>query len=152
MAQSRAVASIGHKEGTLKKSLVAMLALGICVMASQNAMAEPHLGLQSAGFQAGMVNPENLRRWGTLTPNIRLASHLDYWSKSGDHGHRQAAADIAVNGPITVPGLVGEVSPYAGVGMGLHFRMRRSKSPASDIEDGTAVGFDSVVASRHDHP
>lgn len=141
----------------MKKSLVAMLALGICVMASQNAMAEPHLGLQSAGFQVGMVNPEDLDAtvgfggfadWGTLTPNIRLASHLDYWSKSeGIPATGKATLrDVAVTmrAKYMFPVSSEKFQPYVGMGMGLHFLNAKVELAGfPDIEDGTSkVGFD----------
>lgn len=157
MAQLRAAASFAHKEGTLKKSLVALLALGFCVITSQNALAQANLGLTAAGVQVGMVSPEDVDAtlgfgafadWGTLTPNIRLASHLDYWSKSeGDPSTGEATIrdiTLSMRGKYMFPTSSPRFQPYAGVGLGMHFLNARVEVPSFPvIEDGTTkVGFD----------
>lgn len=141
----------------MKKSLVALLVLGMCVTASQIALAEPHLGLQSAGVQVGMVNPENLDAtfgvggfadWGTLTPNIRLTSHLDYWSKSegipatGKVTLRDVA--LTMRTQYMIPVSSEKFQPYVGLGMGLHFLNAKAELAGfPDASDGTTkVGFD----------
>jgi opacity protein-like surface antigen len=157
MAQLRAAASIVHKEGTLKKSMIALLALCSCVIASQDAMAEGNLGLRAAGVQVGMVNPEDVDAtlgfgafadWGSLTPNIKLVSHLDYWSKSegsapfGEATIRDVA--LSMRGKYMFPVSSSTFQPFAGVGIGLHFLNAKVEVPGFPaIEDGTTkIGFD----------
>lgn len=157
MAQWRAVASVVHKEGTLKKSLVALLAIGFCLVASQNAMAEANLGLRAVGVQVGVVNAEELdatfgvggvANWGTLTPNFQLTSHLDYWSKSeGSPGLGEVSfRDIAlgVRGQYLIPVSSEKVQPYVGVGVGMHFLNAKVEVPGfPTVDDGTTkVGLD----------
>jgi hypothetical protein len=157
IVQPRDTASIGHKEGTLKKSIVALLVVGICMVASQNARAEANLGLRAAGVQVGMVSPEDVDAtmgfgvfadWGNLAPNFRLASHLDYWSKSeGDPTSGEMSVrdiNLAMRGKYMFPTSATNFHPFAGVGVGMHFLNAEVTIPGSGtFEDGTTkVGFD----------
>jgi hypothetical protein len=156
-AQSRAAAPIEHKEGTLKKSIIALLALALCAVSSQDARAEANLGLHSAGVQVGMVSPEDVDAtlgfgafadWGEMAPNFRLASHLDYWSKSeGDPTNGEVKVrdiTLAMRGKYMFPTSSTNFHPFAGLGVGMHFLNAEIQVPGfPPMEDGeTRVGFD----------
>jgi hypothetical protein len=141
----------------LKKTLVTLMAVCFCIVASQNARAEANLGLRSAGVQVGMVSPENLDTilgfggfadWGTITPNIRLASHIDYWSKSQDDGFgdKVSISDVAVTmrAKYMIQTTSPRFQPFMGAGLGIHFLSAKMTVPgAGSVSDGTnKLGID----------
>lgn len=141
----------------MKKSLVTLLVLSLCVTASQNARAQADLGLRAVGIQVGMVDPEGVDAtmgfggfadWGSLTPSIRLATHLDHWSKSQSDpsGAKATLRDIAImtRAKYMIPASPGTIHPYAGAGVGMHFLSAKVEAPGFPAtSDGTTkLGID----------
>lgn len=141
----------------MKKSIIALLVLALCAVSSQNARAEASLGLRSAGVQVGMVSPEDVDAtlgfgvfadWGEMAPNFRLASHLDYWSKSeGDASNGEARIrdiQLAMRGKYMFPVPSSNFRPFAGLGVGMHFlnaEVQVPTLPTTSVSE-TRVGFD----------
>jgi hypothetical protein len=145
------------QEDRLKKSLVTLLVLGLCVTASQNARAQADLGLKAMGVQLGMVDPEGVNAtvgfggfadWGNLTPEIRLSTHLDHWSKSESDafGDKVSVRDIALTtrAKYMIPVTSAKVYPYVGGGLGMHFLSSSVEVPGFPaMSDGTTkLGID----------
>lgn len=141
----------------MKKSIIALLALAVCMVSSQNARAEANLGLHSAGVQVGMVSPEDVDAtlgfgvfadWGEMAPNFRLASHIDYWGKSeGDPTNGEVKIrdiHLAMRGKYMFPTSTTNFHPFGGIGVGMHFLNAEVQIPGfPTAEDGeTRVGFD----------
>lgn len=133
-----------------------LLVLG-CGLASQNALAQANLGLKTAGFQVGMVSPEDtdaalgfgaFADWGTLAPNIHLVSHLDRWSKSENLalGGEASVRDVALSmrGKYMIPVSSARWQPFAGAGLGMHFLKAAVEVPGfAPVEDSsTKLGVD----------
>ena len=140
----------------MKKWNVILVVL-CCGLASRNALAQGNLGLKTAGIQVGVVSPENsdatlgfggFADWGTLTPNIHLASHLDYWSKSerSPFGDEASVRDVAlsVRGKYMFAVSNPKFQPFAGVGLGMHFLKARVEVPGfAPVEDSSSkLGID----------
>ncbi len=160
----------------MKKWIVLLIATGFCTLASQNALATPStqkahpksrashsksegasMGLKAFGVQVGMVSPEDIDAtagfgifadWGTMAPNFRLKSHLDYWSASEDapFGGEATLRDVALTMrghylfPVTSP----RFQPFVGAGLGLHFLNAKVEVPGyPNVEDSsTKLGLD----------
>jgi hypothetical protein len=147
---------LANKEGILKKQIV-VLAVLCCGLISQNALAESHMGLKAAGVEVGVVSPENgdatlgfggFADWGNMAPNMRLASHLDYWSQSESSifGGEVSVSDISLStrGKYMFPVSSPKIQPFAGVGLGLHFLKSRVEVPGfPTMEDSsTKLGLE----------
>jgi hypothetical protein len=147
---------LANKEGILKKWSVILVVL-CCGLASQNALAQANLGLKTAGFQVGVVSPENsdatlgfggFADWGTLTPNIHLVSHLDYWSKSesSPFGEEVSVRDVALSmrGKYMFAVSSPKFQPFAGLGLGMHFLNARVEVPGFPTaeDSSTKLGMD----------
>jgi len=141
----------------LKKPIAILATLLFCAMAAQNATAQTQLGPHAIGMQLGIVSPENsdaavgfgvFADMGTLTPSIRLLSHLDYWSKSVDSpfGGSATVGDVALTarGEYMFPVRTPRVQPFAGAGLGMHFLHAKVETPGfPDITDSsTKLGLD----------
>ena len=115
------------------KRIVLLLALAGCTVAAPSAMAQSDLGLKGLGGAIGFVSPEDfdgtftigvLADHGTITPNIGLESHIDYWSQSESaFGVEASVSDIALGarGKYYFPVAHPTIRPFAGAGLGLHF-------------------------------
>lgn len=127
------------------KRTVLVLFAALCTLASQSAMAQSDLGLKKIGGTLGVVSPENTDAalgiglnadWGTITPSIRLESHIEYWSKSQSlfGGGEASLRDVAVGarGKYFFPVSRSSVLPFAGAGLGLHFLRAEVSFPAQD--------------------
>lgn len=140
----------------MKNRIVVLLVL-CCALASQNALAQSNMGLKAAGVQVGMVDPEGadatlglgaFADWGSPTPNTRLASHLDYWSKSESSlfGGEVSVRDIALGmrGKYLFPVSSPKIQPFAGVGLGMHFLSSKVEVPGfvSMEDSSTELGLD----------
>jgi opacity protein-like surface antigen len=138
-------------KGERMKRIILVLCAALCMAAAQNAMAQSDLGLKRVGGTIGIVDPENLDTvlgfgllgdWGTITPDIRLESHLDYWSKSetlyggGEASMRDVALGARGRYFFHVSGSA--VRPFAGAGLGLHFLHAEVSFPAQDL-GGTII-------------
>lgn len=133
----------------MRKSLTALLTLLLCTVAAQNARAQADVGYKGAGFELGIVSPEDVDATfgvkgfmdlGTLAPNVAMSTHLGFWSSSNDSfdGGEFTLRDISL-GMRTVymfqPASSG-MRPFAGGGLGLHFLHAEW-----DVPDQTIGGF-----------
>jgi hypothetical protein len=124
------------------KRAVAVLSLVLSVLAASSALAQSDLGLKQLGIAAGYVSPENLdgtgsfgvfADHGTIAPNIHLESRADYWGWSQNSlGVESKVSDIAVGVRTKYHFEVknSKISPYAGVGVGMHFLHSEATIPA----------------------
>lgn len=141
----------------MKKLILPVAILGLCTFASQNALAQSNLGMKGWGVQVGMVSPESMDATlgfgafadlGTMTPNLRLVPHLDYWSKSVDltGGGTSSVRDIAltVRGKYMIPVSNPSIQPFAGAGLGLHILSAKVEAPGFPTEEdsSTKLGLD----------
>jgi opacity protein-like surface antigen len=142
----------------MKRTAIAVAALCFCMLCSQNAMAQSHLGLRALGGEIGLVDPEGgsavagfgmLADFGTLAPKIRLTGVVDYWSHSEDgFGASASVGDLALKarGVYLFPVASTRVQPYAGLGLGLHFLSAKVEVPGfvtmsnSDTKLGLELG------------
>jgi opacity protein-like surface antigen len=157
----------------MKKALVVLAVLVFCMASSQNALANPvkgkstrasrpahsdnsGFGLSSIGVEAGLVDPEGASSTigfgafaglGNIARDIRLSSHLGYWSKSeNDFGAEASIRDISVVARAEYMFHVRsrKVQPYAGAGLGMHFFHSKVEIPGfvSAEDSATKVGLD----------
>jgi len=144
-------------EGDVKKWIAGLISLSFCILGSQNALAQSHLGLTAAGVHLGLVSPENMDTTvglgafadlGTMAPQVHLVSSLDFWSKSqsvpfgGDASVRDIA--LTVRGEFMFPVTSPKVKPFAGGGLGLHYLTGKVSAPGfPTIESSsTKLGLD----------
>lgn len=114
------------------KRFTLLLTLAATVLAAPLALASD-LGLNRFGGAIGFVDPENLGTTfslgifadhGTITPNISLESHLDYWGQSDSYfGTENSLRDIALGARLKYNFVVSnpKIHPFAGAGLGMHF-------------------------------
>lgn len=140
----------------MKKLVVVLAALSICALASQNAMAEAHLGLRAVGAQLGIVSPQDidntigfgaLADWGRMTPNLRLVSGLDYWSKSVDVLNATSSVgdiELSARGEYMFPVQSSRIQPFAGAGLGVHLLHAKVETPGLPTIEGSTnrLGLD----------
>ena len=142
---------MANMEGLMQKRIVVWAVLLFCTVVSQNAWAKTDLGLRSAGVDVGYVDPENISgtmgfgafaNMGNISPDIRLAPHLGYWSKSQEaFGAKASISDIS----FSTRGLYmfhmnsGKLRPYAGAGLGMHFVNAKVETPAQDLGGGNVI-------------
>jgi opacity protein-like surface antigen len=163
---------VAHLGGVMKKALFVLATFLFCIASSQNALANPvkatkatkaakaaradnsGLGLNRLGLEAGLVDPEAVggtigfgvfADHGNLARDIRLSSHLGYWSKSeNDFGAEASLRDISIGARARYMFHVAspKIQPYAGAGLGLHFFHTKVVVPDMDIGGGFIVpGF-----------
>ena len=147
----------------MKKALFVLGLSLICIASSQNALAKPAktarpanagIGLNGLGVEAGMVDPESagstigfgaFADLGNITRDIKLSSHLGYWSKSeNDFGSETSIRDISMTARARYMFHVSspKLRPYAGAGLGLHFFHSKVVVPDMDMGGGFIVpGF-----------
>ena len=135
----------------MQKRLVVWTVLMFCSVASQNAWAGSNLGLRSAGIDVGYVDPENISgtmgfgafaNMGNISPDIRLAPHVGYWSKSEEaFGAKASISDIsfATRGLYMFHMSSGKLQPYAGAGLGIHMVHAKVETPAQDLGGGNVI-------------
>ncbi len=117
----------------MKRFVVILTSVTLCAFISSNVFAQSHLALRGIGVKIGMVDPEDvdtaleiglIADLGTITPNVSLESHVNYWSIKNDipGGGEVFARDF-------VFGLKGKymfsisnpvIKPFAGAGLGFH--------------------------------
>lgn len=134
----------------MQKRLMVWAVLLFCGVVSQNAWAGSNLGLRSAGVDVGYVDPENISgtlgfgafaNMGNISPDIRLAPHLGYWSKSEEaFGAKASISDIS----FSTRGLymfhtTSKLRPYAGAGLGFHLLHAKVEVPAQDLGGGNVI-------------
>ena len=113
------------------------------------------LGLTALGVEAGLVDPEAagstigfgaFANLGNIARDVRLSSHLGYWSKSENaFGAEASVRDISVGARAKYMFHVSspKLQPYVGTGLGLHFFHMKAGIPGSMFEDSvTKLGFD----------
>jgi opacity protein-like surface antigen len=138
-------------EGLMQKRLVLWAVLLFCTFGSQNAWANTNLGMRSIGVDVGFVDPDNIdgtfglgvfANMGTLSPEIRLAPHLGYWSKSEEFGGDKASiSDISLGarGQYMFHVSSRKFQPYAGAGLGMHFVHAKVEMAAQDLGGGVII-------------
>jgi opacity protein-like surface antigen len=117
----------------MNRLVVSFVALALCAATSGSASAQSDLGFKSVGAAVGYVSPEDLdgtfsigvfADHGTITPQIGLESHLDFWSWSEEaYGVEAAVSDISLGarGKYYFEVAHSSIRPFAGAGLGLHF-------------------------------
>jgi outer membrane protein with beta-barrel domain len=138
-------------EGMMQKRLLVCAALVSCMALSQNAWAKTDLGFRSIGGDVGVVDPENLSGTlgvgvfadcGTLSPDIRLAPQIGYWSKSEQFGgDKSTISDVSfgARGLYMFHGTSPKFRPYAGAGLGLHMVHAKVETAAQDMGGGVII-------------
>jgi opacity protein-like surface antigen len=142
----------------MKRAIVVLGVFLFCIAASQNAWATSDLGFKRLGVDVGIVDPEaagstlgfgGFADLGTLSPDVRLSTHLGYWNKSESaFGAEASVRDISV-------GLRARylfhmdsptIQPYVGGGPGLHFFHAEVSVPGfpgmSAEDSSTKLGMD----------
>src|SRR5262249_39139042 len=137
------------QEGAMKRSMLGAMLVTFCMAGVQNAWAQSNLHLESGGFEAGLVSPENTNgtvgvtgflNLGTVAPRVRLTSYLDFWSDSQSAFDTKATeSDIALSfrGTYQFPVTSPKLQPFAGAGLGIHFV--HAKVDAFDPFSGTTM-------------
>jgi opacity protein-like surface antigen len=138
----------------VKKALVVLALIVFCIASSQTAMAKPAksskpgIGLTRLGVELGMVDPEAggstlgfgaFAELGNISRDVRLSSHLGYWSKSEeDFGAKATIRDISVGARAKYMFQVAspKLRPYAGAGLGIHFFHAKIVVPEEDMGGG----------------
>jgi len=148
MPQNPVTMSHETVEGLMQKLLVALIVFLFCNVASQDAMARSNLGLRSLGADVGFVDPENVdgtagfgvfANLGNLSPDIRLAPRVDYWSKSQSFGGSETSVhdiSLGTRGEYMFHVSSPKFQPYAGAGLGVHFLNAKVTVPG--FPDATA--------------
>lgn len=160
----------------MKKALIVLAVFVFCIASSQNALANPAkttkpakaakpakvhresnsgLGLTALGVEAGLVDPEAagstigfgaFANLGNITRDVRLSSHLGYWSKSENaFGAEASIRDLSVGARAKYMFHVSspKLQPYLGTGLGLHFFHMKAGIPGFTVEDTvTKLGWD----------
>ena len=160
----------------MKKAFIVLAVFVFCIVFSQNALANPAkttkaappakpakahresnsgFGLTGLGVEAGLVDPEaasstigfgGFANLGNIARDIRLSSHLNYWSKSENtFGAEASVRDISVGARAKYMFHVSspKLQPYVGTGFGLHFFHMKAGIPGFLVEDSvTKLGFD----------
>ncbi len=140
----------------MKKIAVVLVALAICTLASQNAMAQSRLGLKAVGAQVGIVSPQDidntlglggLADWGRMAPNLRLVTSVDFWSKSVDTFNATSTVgdvELSARGEYMFPVASPRVQPYMGAGLGMHMLHAKVEVPGlPTLESSTTrLGLD----------
>jgi opacity protein-like surface antigen len=142
----------------MKKALVVLGLALFCTVVSQNAWAASNIGFKRLGVDVGMVDPEAAGSTigfgaradlGTISPDIHLSTHVNYWNKSENQfGVEAGLRDISVGARATYNFHMssGKVQPYVGGGPGVHFfnvKVDVPFSPGMTVsESETKIGFD----------
>ena len=136
----------------MRNLVLALAIVVLCTTGAQSAFAKSDMGLTAVGGQLGIVDPEGVDTalgfgafadWGTIAPQFRLKTHLDYWSKSEDMGFGAEASltDIAfttrTHYMISVDSR--KFQPFVGGGLGLHFVKAEVSIPDVDLGGGVIV-------------
>ena len=114
----------------MRNLFTALAVVVFCTAGAQNALAKSDLGLTAVGVNLGVVDPEGtdatlgfgvFADWGTVAPQFRVATHLDYWSKSEDLGFGADASvtDISfvARGRYMITVDSPKFQPFVGMGM-----------------------------------
>jgi len=138
-------------EGRMQRRIVVWIIVVVCSVASQNAWARTDLGLKAIGGDLGFVDPDNVdgtlgfgafANLGNLSPDIRLAPHLGYWSKSQEFGGDKASiSDISLStrGLYMFHMSSRKFQPYAGAGLGFHMVHSKVQTAAQDLGGGVII-------------
>jgi len=157
----------------MKKAFIALALFMFCIVASQNALATPAkaskpakqakaykesnsgFGLNGLGVDVGLVDPEaagstigfgGFANLGNIARDVRLSSHVNYWSKSENaFGAEASIRDISVGARAKYMFHVSspKLQPYLGTGVGLHFYHMKAGIPGFMVEDSvTKLGLD----------
>ncbi len=117
----------------MKQFTVILISVTLCAFISSNASAQSNLALRGIGVKIGMVDPENvdtafeiglIADLGTITPNVSLESHVNYWSIKNDitGGGEVFVRDIVfgAKGKYMFSMSNPVIKPFAGAGLGFH--------------------------------
>jgi len=130
----------------------------ISVLLSSQASAQSNMGLKAIGGRVAFVNPEDLSSTagfgafadlGTITTNIGLEAHVDYWSQSEEVTTMESSIhDIALGGRGKYMFELQNTSirPFVGAGASVHFlnaKVTDSSDPSLNADDSsTKFGLD----------
>lgn len=143
------------------KRVTLLLTLAATVLAAPVALAQSDLGLKRVGGAIGFVDPEGLGTTlslglfadhGTITPNISLESHLDYWGQSESYfGTEASLRDIALGARVKYNFVVSnpKIRPFAGAGLGMHFIKAEVITPPQFGFPGSTVEASSTELGIH---
>lgn len=157
----------------MKKAIFVLTLFVFCASSSQNALATPAkstksakpvkstksdnagIGLNRLGVDVGLVDPEGASSTlgfgvfadlGNLAPDVRLSSHLGYWSKSeSEFGAEASVRDISIGARARYMFHVSspKLQPYVGAGLGVHFFNAKVEFGGFSAEDSaTKLGLD----------
>ena len=138
-------------EGPMERRIAVCVVLLICSFVSQNAWGKTDLGLKAIGGDVGFVDPDHINgtvgfgafaNLGNLSPDIRLAPHLGYWSKSNQFGGDKASiSDISLStrGLYMFHMSSPKFQPYAGAGLGFHMVHAKVSTAAQDLGGGVII-------------
>ena len=150
----------------MKKALIVAGLFLLCIASSQIALAKEaparttNFGLHHLGVEAGLVDPEAagstlgfgvFADLGNVSRDVRLSSHLGYWSISDeDFGVEASVQDISFGARAKYMFRVSspKLQPYVGAGLGLHFFKSEVDfsgfmEPGFTVEDSsTELGLD----------
>lgn len=117
----------------MKQFIVILISVTLCAFISSNAIAQSNLTLRGIGVKIGIVDPEDvdtaleigfIADLGTITPNVSLESHVNFWSIKNDipGGGEVHVRDIVfgVKGKYMFSISNPVITPYAGAGLGFH--------------------------------
>jgi len=167
---------VAHIGGIMKKAIIVLAVFVFCIASSQIALATPAkaakshkpakaprahresnsgFGLNAIGVDAGLVDPEAapstigfgaFANLGNIARDVRLSTHLGYWSKSQNElGAEASVRDISVGARAKYMFHVSspKLQPYVGTGLGLHFFHLKAGIPGFIVEDSvTKLGLD----------
>lgn len=133
---------------------ILFIAIAALALTVTSASAQTDMGFKGVGAQVGVVNPEDISStWGlgvladlgTITPQIGLEAHLDFWTKSdSEFGFDTSIRDIAAGARARyfIPVKSVKVQPYAGAGLAMHF-LHASVEIPDIVNGGTMTADDS---------
>jgi hypothetical protein len=117
----------------MKLLAVILVSVILCTLISSNAFAQSNLALRGIGVKIGMVDPEGVDTafefglvadLGTITPNVSLESHVNFWSVKNDiaGGGEVSVRDFVfgAKGKYIFSTVNPVIKPFAGAGLGFH--------------------------------
>ncbi len=135
--------------------LIGLLAVG--ALSAQCAMAEESFGFRGIGGSIAYVDPEGVdgtvglgifADLGRIGPRFGLEPHFEYWSHSEEaYGARASISDVAMGARgkyfFDIPN--SKVSPFVGLGLGLHFLSAEASMEVPGYATMTVEGSDTKL-------
>jgi opacity protein-like surface antigen len=138
----------------MKRWMIAGLFVALVCAPVHAAHAASEIGLKAIGVDLGYVSPDNVdgtlgfgafADLGSLSPKVRLSTHLGYWSKSEGDPITSTEASIRDIAWMTRARYYFPISasskfqPYAGGGLGFHFLKASVSVPDFDLGGGFVI-------------